>query len=74
MDCRFCCVRRAVHLRIPTPCGLADLCDPCYVASRGPPNRGVFGENLGVPADDDGVIVSPRDTGFHFESNRGRPA
>ena len=30
MDSRFCCIRRAVHLRIPTPYGLADLCDGCY--------------------------------------------
>ncbi len=29
MDCKFCQVRRAVHLTVPTNFGLAELCDEC---------------------------------------------
>ena len=29
MDCRFCNVRLATHLRVPTDFGLVELCDEC---------------------------------------------
>lgn len=29
MDCRFCCVRPATHLSVPTNFGLVELCDGC---------------------------------------------
>lgn len=29
MECRFCCVRPAVYLAVPTVFGPADLCEVC---------------------------------------------